>query len=156
MACSAQRFGVGRSLGKYGIAMSKRRKAREIALQTLYAYEIAGEGWEKILRDNISRRKASPEAAGYAGRIVESVVEERDRLDKMIEEKLENWELKRVSVVDKNILRIALAELLYCPEVPIAVVIDEAIELARVFSSHDAGKFINGVLDSLSKEVRGS
>jgi len=92
------------------------------------------------------RRRSTP---------VESVVEELDKLDGMLTEKLENWELRRVSIVDKNILRIALAELIYCPEVPEAVVIDEAIELARAFSSQDAGKFVNGVLDSLAKEVRG-
>ncbi len=142
-------------MGEYGIAMSKRRKAREIALQTLYAFEVSGEGWEKALQDNVTRRKASEEAAEYARRLVESVVEELDKLDGMLTEKLENWELRRVSIVDKNILRIALAELIYCPEVPEAVVIDEAIELARVFSSQDAGKFVNGVLDSLAKEVRG-
>ncbi len=136
--------------------MSRRRKAREIALQTLYAWELTGEDWGKALRDNISRRNASDEASSYAERLVSAVVEEVSRLDQLISEKLENWELKRVSIVDKNILRLALAELLFSPEVPSAVIIDEAIELARVFSSRDAGSFINGILDSLAKEVRAS
>ncbi len=136
--------------------MSKRRKAREIALQTLYAFEVSGESWEKALQDNLRRRNASDEAASYARRLVESVVEEMDELDRMLEKKIENWELRRVSIVDKNILRLALAELLFCPEVPEAVVIDEAIELARTFSSRDAGKFVNGVLDNLTREVRGT
>jgi len=136
--------------------MSRRRKAREIALQTLYAWELTGEDWGKALRDNISRRNASDEASNYAERLVSAVVEEVSRLDQLISEKLENWELKRVSIVDKNILRLALAELLFSPEVPSAVIIDEAIELASVFSSQDAGRFINGILDSLAKEVRAS
>ena len=98
--------------------MSKRGKAREIALQTLYAAELSHSTWEKALRDNIVRRNASDEAAEYAERLVKAVVEDKDKLDDMISERLENWELKRVSVVDKNILRIALVELLFCPEVP--------------------------------------
>jgi N utilization substance protein B len=67
-----------------------------------------------------------------------------------------NWEIGRVSIVDKTILRIALSELLRCPEVPTSVIMNEAIEIARSFSSADAGRFVNGVLDALAREVRGS
>ncbi|OQX85577.1 MAG: transcription antitermination factor NusB [Candidatus Latescibacteria bacterium 4484_7] len=135
--------------------MSKRGKAREIALQTLYAAEVSQSTWQKALKDNIARRKASEDAAEYAEKLVKAVMEEKDRLDEMISKRLENWELKRVSVVDKNILRIALVELLFCPEVPPLVIINEAIELARTFSSHEAGRFVNGILDTLAREVRG-
>lgn len=136
--------------------MSRRRKAREIALQTLYAAEMEGGEWRTALRDNVARRKPSDEVVEYAERIVSRVVAEKASLDARIGARLENWELPRVSIVDKTILRIALAELLYCPEVPTSVIMNEAIEIAQTFSSADAGRFVNGVLDRLAREVRGS
>lgn len=135
--------------------MSRRRKAREIALQTLYAVELSGGDWRNVLRENIERRKPSEEAIEYAERIVEEVLKRKEELDRAISEKLENWELSRVSIVDKTILRIALSELIACPEVPTSVIIDEAIDIARTFSSADAGRFVNGLLDVLAREVRG-
>jgi transcription antitermination protein NusB len=135
--------------------MSRRRKAREIALQTLYAEEMSGADWKTALRDNTSRRKASDEVVEYAEKLVMNVIEERAELDKRLRGCLENWELERVSVIDRTILRIALSELMSCPDVPTSVVIDEAIEIARKWSGADAGRFVNGVLDRLAKEVRG-
>ncbi len=134
--------------------MSRRRKAREIALQTLYAEDISHEGWEKAFRETIERRKSSDEAVRYAKRLVTAVVENRAGLDSLIEGCLENWTLDRVSKIDLIILRIALAELLDCPDVPTSVIINEAIEIARRFSSCDAVRFVNGILDSLAREVR--
>lgn len=134
--------------------MSRRRKAREIALQTLYAEEVSGAAWREAFDDNVDRRKPSPEVVEYAERLVENVIGGKADLDARIEARLENWEMGRVSIVDKTILRIALSELLHCPEVPTSVVINEAIEIARNFSSADAGRFVNGVLDALAREVR--
>jgi N utilization substance protein B len=136
--------------------MSRRRKAREIALQTLYAEEVSGADWRSALRDSVERRKPSEEVVEYAERLVERVIEERSRLDERLKRCIQNWELERVSVIDRTILRIALAELIYCPEVPTNVIMNEAIEIAKKFSSADAGKFVNGVLDSLAREVRES
>ena len=135
--------------------MSRRRKAREIALQTLYAAEVGKAGWEDSLSDSVRRRGASEEASEYAGRLVGGVSDSRERLDGMISDHLENWKLKRVAVVDRIIMEIALYELLECPEVPTGVIIDEAIEIAHRFSSEKAGGFVNGILDRLSREVRG-
>jgi N utilization substance protein B len=135
--------------------MSRRRKAREIALQTLYAEEMSGADWRAAFRDNVERRKPSEEAVEYAERLVERVIEEKPQLDERLKRRLRNWELERVSVIDRTILRIALAELIHCPEVPTNVIMDEAIEIAKKFSSADAGKFVNGVLDALAREVRG-
>jgi len=134
--------------------MSRRRKAREIALQTLYAAEVSGAEWRAVLRENVARRKASGEVVEYAERLVSDVTEHQADLDARISNRLENWELKRVSVIDRTILRIALSELINCPEVPTSVIMDEAIEIAQRFSSADAGRFVNGVLDALAKEVR--
>jgi N utilization substance protein B len=135
--------------------MSRRRKAREMALQTLYAAEIGETGWEDALADSVRRRRPSEEATEYAGRIVSGVYGSREKLDGMISANLVNWKLKRVAVVDRIIMEIALYELLECPEVPTGVIIDEAIEIAHKFSSEKAGSFVNGILDKLSGEVRG-
>jgi len=134
--------------------MSRRRKAREIALQTLYAEEVSGADWKAAFRDNVERRKPSEEVVEYAMRLVMNVMDEKADLDRMIRDSLENWVLERVSVVDRTILRVALSELLHCPEVPTNVIMNEAIEIAQKFSSADAGRFVNGVLDSLAREVR--
>ncbi len=134
--------------------MSRRRKAREIALQALYAAEISGSEWQDVLDDMLKRRNPSDEAAEYARRLVSAVNESRVELDRMIVECLENWKFERVSVIDRNILRIALAELIHFPEVPGGVIINEAIEIAHRFSSNKAGKFVNGILDRLAGEVR--
>ena len=135
--------------------MSKRRKAREIALQALYAAEIGNSGWESALGDSLGRRKPSEEAAEYSRRLVGGVSDSRGKLDGMIAGHLENWTLERVAAVDRKIMEIALYELIECPEVPTGVIIDEAIEVAHKFSSEKAGAFVNGILDRLSAEVRG-
>jgi len=134
--------------------MSRRRKAREIALQTLYAQEVTGKEWKAAFDDNVERRKPSGEVIEYAERLVTNVMAERESLDVMIKDRLENWAIERVSVIDRTILRIALSELLHCPEVPVNVIMNEAIEIAQKFSSADAGRFVNGVLDRLAREVR--
>jgi N utilization substance protein B len=136
--------------------MSRRRKAREIALQTLYAQEVSGTDWKTAFDDNVERRKPSDEAVEYAERLVTNVMDDKANLDSLIRDRLENWALERVSVVDRTILRIALSELLHCPEVPANVIMNEAIEIAQKFSSADAGRFVNGVLDRLAREVRKS
>jgi N utilization substance protein B len=135
--------------------MSKRRKAREMALQTLYASEVGESEWEDALADSVKRRGPSEEASEYAGKLVSGVSDSRERLDGMISAKLKNWKLRRVAVVDRIIMEIALYELLEFSEVPTGVIIDEAIEIAHKFSSEKAGSFVNGILDKLSREVRG-
>ena len=134
--------------------MSRRRKAREIILQSLYADDISGTGWKESLKNTVERRGSTDETVEYAERVISNIIESREELDKMIKESLENWKLERVAVVDRIILQIALAELIYCQEVPTGVIINEAIEIAHKFSSGKAGSFVNGILDKLAKEVR--
>jgi N utilization substance protein B len=133
---------------------SKRRKAREIALQVLYGIAISPTDWEASLAESVERRRSSPEAAEYARSIIQRVVEHMEDLDQRISARLENWEFRRVALIDRTILRIALAELLFLPETPTNVIINEAIEIAHIYSSKDAGRFVNGILDSLAAEVR--
>lgn len=135
--------------------MSARRKAREAALQALYAAEVGEADPQQAVEDVLGRRKPSQEAAEYARRLVTGVAAVRGDLDARIGAVLENWRLDRVSAVDRIILEIAIYELSECPEVPAAVIMDEAIEIARRFSGEKAGVFVNGILDRLAREVRG-
>jgi N utilization substance protein B len=90
----------------------------------------------------------------YSARLVQRVAAERDRIDQLIAQTTLGWELGRLARVDLAILRLAVAELLEVPEVPVAVVIDEAVELAKRFSTEHSGRFVNGVLASMVDEVR--
>jgi N utilization substance protein B len=134
--------------------MGKRRKAREIVLQALYEAEFSDRPWDDIMDDQIDRRSPSEETARHARALFLKTMENLSELDGRIESCLENWDINRLALVDKNILRFALTELLYFGEIPSKVIINEAIEVAHRYSSPDAGKFINGLLDRFARECR--
>jgi transcription antitermination factor NusB len=134
--------------------MGKRRKAREIVLQALYEAEFSDKQWEDVFADQIDRRAPGDDTAAHARRLFFAVMENLEDLDGRIESALENWEMGRIALVDKNILRFALTEILFFDEVPSRVIINEAIEIAHRYSSSDAGRFINGLLDRFVKEYR--
>ncbi len=135
--------------------MGKRRKAREIVLQSLYEAEFSDSPWEEILADLTTTRSYSDETSEYARLLFSRTLENKDHLDQIIRSTLEHRELERVSLVDRNILRFALCEILFFPDVPSKVIVNEAIEVAHRFSSEDAGKFVNGILDRFLKKYRG-
>lgn len=134
--------------------MGKRRKAREIVLQALYEAEFSDRPKEEILEDQTVRRSSSGDTVAYARELFFATLEKIPELDSKIETALENWDIDRVSLIDKNILRFALAEILFFPKVPPKVIINEAIEIAHKYSSLDAGGFINGILDRFVREYR--
>jgi N utilization substance protein B len=134
--------------------MSARRKAREAALQALYAAAVGGADPREAVAEVLARRRPSEDGAEYARRIVSGVAASREQLDARIAPLLENWRFDRVSNIDRIIIEMALFELLECPDVPTGAVIDEAIELAHRFSGEKAGIFVNGILDRLAREVR--
>lgn len=134
--------------------MGKRRRAREIVLQALYEAEFSERSPRDIVEEQIGRRTPSDESADFARALFIKTMEKKSDLDQVIESLLENWDPQRVSLVDRNILRFALAEVLYFPDVPGRVIIDEAIEVAHRFSSEDAGRFVNGLVDRFVKEFR--
>ncbi len=134
--------------------MGKRRKAREIVLQSLYEAEFSDSTWEEILAGHTGRRGSTDETAEYARALLSTTIENKDRLDEAIRSALQNWDMDRISLIDKNILRFALCEIIYFPEVPPKVIVNEAIEVAHRFSSVDAGKFVNGILDRFLEQFR--
>lgn len=155
----------------------KRRQAREMAVQMLYQRELGGSDLEAIFasydrRDYLNEPQSedgdgaapaapastSPadesrlaEAFAYARRLVEGTVTHRAELDELIRRHAENWRLERMPTIDRNILRMALYEMLHHQGVPKVVIVDEAIELAKKFGSENSGRFVNGLLDGVLK-----
>ncbi|MEW6213655.1 MAG: transcription antitermination factor NusB [Nitrospirota bacterium] len=132
----------------------RRRKAREYALQILFQIDFTGKKIDvKYLEEFWSDKKEGADVKEFAEELVWGTINRLDEIDSMIEKVAKNWLLERMSAVDRNILRFAAYEILYRKDIPSAVTINEAIEIAKKFSSVDAAPFINGVLDRLSKEV---
>lgn len=130
--------------------MNVRRKARETALQALYKIDISeGNAGEEGLE--LEELAPGTEARRYCELLVGGVSAHLKDLDAVIERHSENWTISRMSVVDRNILRMAAYELLYGHDVPYKVVIDEAVELAKKFGTDESGPFINGIIDRLRK-----
>ena len=138
---------------------SDRRKSRELALQTIYAYnmQIDGEEHQKVSIDEIKKNlifglNVKKSVAEYAEKIVDITLTNRKKINRQIIKTSDNWDIDRISHVDKALLNIAIAEMLNCPDVPVKVIINEAIELARSYSSDESIPFINGILDSIYKK----
>jgi N utilization substance protein B len=132
----------------------KRRIIREKVLQALYAYEISGESIDLIIDYVLSDLKEHKEEYSFAVALIHKVIEKKKELDEMIRSKVEHWEFNRLAVIDKLILRIGICELLYFEDIPPKVSINEAIEIARRFSTEKSDKFVNGVLDSILSEIK--
>lgn len=132
--------------------LKKRRLARELALEALYRFEITGEPPETILLDVCSRRPFPPEVIEFTRELVIKTVSEAPKIDRVISETVKNWKIERLAVLDRNILRAAICEIRYFPSIPPKVSIDEAIELAKKYSTEESGRFVNGVLDRIMKE----
>lgn len=129
--------------------MGLRHKGRQIALQILYQKDVAGVPLEEALATYQSHLNPSPEAFAFARELVEGVAEHQIQIDEIIQKYSENWRLERMSVTDRNILRLATYELLYRPDIPPKVAINEAIELAKEFGTEDSPAFVNGILDAI-------
>ncbi|MEW6001387.1 MAG: transcription antitermination factor NusB [Nitrospirota bacterium] len=132
----------------------KRRKAREYALQILFQIDFKD---EEIDREDLERfwsdKTVDADVKKFAEELALGTVNNLQEIDSMIEKFADNWLLKRMAVVDRNILRFAAYEIVYRKDIPSAVTINEAIEIAKKFSSAEAIPFINGVLDRLVKEI---
>jgi transcription antitermination protein NusB len=131
-------------------AMGTRRKGRELALQALYQIEITGDPSAAAVDLFLSHFQGSAQAKEFARRLVSGVVSQRPDIDRLIEKCSENWKLMRIAKVDLLILRMAAYELIFCPDIPLNVSLDEAIEMGKRFGTGDSGSFINGVLDQLA------
>jgi N utilization substance protein B len=134
--------------------MGKRTKARECALQMLYQWERSGESVERVAESFWRVRTTTDETRAMAERLFTGTVNHQKAIDESIVGSLTNWRFDRVADVDKAVLRLGAYELMQEPKTPAAVVINEAVELAKRFSEADSPAFVNGVLDALRKKVR--
>lgn len=158
--------------------MGKRREARERAVQFLFQHDLnppedldraLNEFWETQRAAALAGEKGPatwgqqvelpPPSAGevemrlFAEPLIRGVVEHRDELDRHIEKHVKNWNLNRIAAVDRNILRLAIYEMLYREDIPPVVSINEAVDVAKKFSTQDSGKFVNGILDKVKGEL---
>jgi N utilization substance protein B len=131
--------------------MGKRRKARECALQILFELEFNAADPEALVRQYWRQQKAGDDVRTYAGWLVEHILARRGEIDAAIQTASKNWRLARMGAVDRNILRIAVCELLYEPALAPAIVINEAIEIAKRYSGQQSATFVNGILDAVRK-----
>ncbi|MBL1211786.1 MAG: transcription antitermination factor NusB [Ignavibacteriae bacterium] len=132
-----------------------RRDLREKSLQILYAYELRGEGLTDISNDvliDITNENAREFSIG----LVNKIIANKNILDDKISERVNNWEMDRIALIDRLLLRIGIAELLFFPDIPPKVTINEVIEIAKDFSTSNSGKFINGILDAILTQLKKS
>jgi N utilization substance protein B len=128
-----------------------RRKGRELALQALYQIEITGDSSIAAVDLFLQHFEGGAKAKEFARRLVSGVVSQRPDLDRLIEQAMENWKLARLAKVEHELLRLAAYEVVFCPDIPVPVSLDEAVEIAKRFASEDSAGFINGVLDHIAK-----
>jgi N utilization substance protein B len=129
-----------------------RRQAREAALQSLYEIDCARHAPEEALRHRVEEDGLPPDGAEFARALVNGVLEHRAALDAIIAKHAPEWPVDQLAVVDRNILRIALFELMYMQDVPLKVAVNEAVELGKTFGSDAAPRFVNGVLGAFLRE----
>ncbi|MFI5166372.1 MAG: transcription antitermination factor NusB [Thermoanaerobaculales bacterium] len=134
--------------------MGVRRRGRELALQMLYQHELAGTDLERIFSEFEELRLAPVSTREFAINLVRGVAAQRDELDARLAQQTDHWRLERMAAVDRNILRLALYELLFARETPSLVVIDEAVEIAKRFGSERSSQFVNGILDGVLQRER--
>lgn len=133
--------------------MGRRRKARESTLQILFQLEFDNFPLEKALKDHWKNKKVHKEIREYSNWLAKGIVAHQEKIDNIIQSTSEHWRISRMALIDRNILRMAVFELLYEESIAPAVVINEAIEVAKKYSGEKASTFINGILDAVRKNL---
>jgi N utilization substance protein B len=133
--------------------MTQRRLAREAAMETLYRLELVNDEPDDVIEEILNRRNPSEEAESYLRRVTQTVINSGEEIDRTLKRYIKRWRLDRLRMLDRAILRIACAEILYFDDVPWKVSINEAVDIAKKFGDDDSGRFVNGVLDAVCKEL---
>ncbi len=131
----------------------ERRKARRLALQALYEIDSAGHGVEEVVARLLVEAGLSQASNAFVRELVDGVIQNKDKLDQSIQKFAPAWPVAQIPVVDRNILRLAIFEILLDNRMPVKVAINEAVELAKTFGSDNSARFVNGVLGSVSTQV---
>lgn len=132
--------------------MSARRRARELVLKALYASQTSDQNPEEVWQTLLEDAALPEKPLKFATELFKLVLNNEDRLDQEIAKHSQNWHISRLALIDKNIMRIAICELLYMADVPSRVSLNEAIELAKTFSTPDSSSFVNGILNAVLKD----
>src|SRR5215831_5504435 len=134
--------------------MGPRRKGREYALQMLFQWDITHDAIEQIVATFFQNQpEESAAIVDFARNLVKGTIEHVEEIDRLIQRHAEHWRLDRMAIVDRNLLRLATQEFLHDSGTPKTVIINEAIEIARRFSTQESPQFINGILDGIKKEL---
>ncbi|MHB8580976.1 MAG: transcription antitermination factor NusB [Ignavibacteriaceae bacterium] len=131
----------------------KRRLVRERVLQILYAYSMNKESLESLVNGILSDISDKSDR-DFANDLVNRVLIHKDELESMIKQRVDNWDLNRIALIDNILLQMGICELMYFPDIPPKVSINEEIEIAKIYSTEGSGKFINGILDAVLYELK--
>ncbi|MFN0156610.1 MAG: transcription antitermination factor NusB [Bacteroidota bacterium] len=132
----------------------RRRIVREKVLQALYAHEVSGDPADHVIKHHVTGFEENKVAYEFAKHLVNETIKHRDTIDKIIKEKVANWDFNRIALLDRLVLRMAICELMYFDDIPPKVTMNEAIELAKLFSTEKSGHFVNGVLDAVLGDLK--
>ncbi len=132
----------------------RRRIVREKVMQALYAHEITKDGVDHVVKHILVGLEDNKDAHAFAKDLVAATIEHTVDIDKVIRTKVANWDFKRIALIDRLILRMAICELLYFKDIPPKVTMNEAIELAKLFSTERSGYFVNGILDAVQEDLK--
>jgi N utilization substance protein B len=135
--------------------MKTKREARILALQVLFAYDLRnGEDFKTVFEAIISNSTYQKDVLEYAKRLLEETLEQCREVDLLLQRHAQNWDIKRMAAIDRNILRLAISEIRSNLKVPVKVAIDEAVELSKIYGSDESSKFVNGVIDAICRDIK--
>ena len=134
--------------------MGKRRSSRELALKFLYQFELNGGDLDEQIKLFLERNSSQEDVANFMKELVVSLIDKMEEIDEIIQKFSDHWVLDRMTVIDRNILRMGTCELLFSFSTPPKVVINEAIDIAKKYGNEDSPEFINGILDKVYNEIR--
>ena len=133
--------------------MGTRRQARELAMQALFYMDMQNDASEKMLEHFCGCFCASKKSRPFLIKLVNGVIGKKGQIDALVERFSQNWKISRMSCVDRNVMRIAVYEMLYCNDIPPKVSINEAVDIGKKFGTQDSGAFINGIMDSIKEAL---
>ena len=133
--------------------MSKRRKSREHTLKILYRRDITKEDINEIIKSYWKENNINSSITEFSEQLAKGTADNLEKIDDYIKKVSEHWAIDRMGVIDRNLLRMAVQELLFMEDIPLKVTIDEAIEIAKKFGTDDSANFVNGVLDKIKKDL---
>jgi N utilization substance protein B len=133
-----------------------RRLIRERVLQVLYAHEISKEPIEQVMQQLLSELRSNKDHFEFAKKLIFEVLRNEAAIEELIKSRVAHWELERIALIDRMLLRMGICELVYFEDIPPKVTINESIEVAKIYSTENSGKFVNGVLDAVLEDLKQS